>query len=50
MNKLSKEFQQGYEDYYAGIDLPPYDYNTHHIEWADWCDGHSKAYCEDESK
>lgn len=50
MNKLSYEYKEGYEAYFTGIDKPPYDYDTQHNEWSNWCDGHMMAYCEDEGK
>ena len=43
-------YEQGYQDYYKDIDICPYDYDTENDNWNEWCDGHMKAYCEDEGK
>ncbi len=46
----SRAYRQGYKEYYLGVSVPPYNYDTQRKSFNEWCDGHYVAYCEDEGK
>lgn len=52
MTMRSVAYEQGYTDYYAGAETfeNPFSFYEEYAQWSEWCDGHMKAYCEDEGK